>query len=435
MVESSKVGGANAQRNMKRNKRTPTNQPRRNRRSQVPRNGPLHTPLEKVSIRQIANTNSGRRWVLKALHPCGETETSATRIPDGSYTSSCIMERRDEFVLNCPEKDLNWTCAVYSLPFLYSSTLAIAWDSSSTPSDADLTTNVTDAILHSGSNINRVYDYKWVKWPSDKKLWYQWLPCQVFDHNLANEDKLIIKNQVQSLRRTAGGLTIEYDANTLTDSGRLVSAQYPSPLAQRNITVADGDKQSLLAWVMPAMLFGADALVQADPKSRQCEAREGDYTPFRHWEPVFNSATGADNLRVGLASAINATDYIPDKVGTGNNNVPLFGWGVACTLWMGMDATTKLRLKRRECLEFRTGPKSPYGPFVEQADSYDSRALAVYREYARLQPHSFPSSYNSSGKLLPAIIRILGGVLSNLGLPIISSVANPAANTIAGWFE
>lgn len=414
------------------------------------RDGTLGNPADPRTgrtMRQLGQTQLGATWCLRALHPCGEGLNLVPKVPDGALSDSVVMERRDEYVLSCPFDKLGagetWDAVVISVPALRTPTLAMAWHGP--VEEKDLYTVARTMIQNSGAAVTPATGQypAWVSVSGVENVSYTIMPCAALDKG--KEAKL--GDVFLSLRRTYCGLTTDYDANSLTDKGRVISGQFVGTLADtmgnvaKKITVTgtegvQADQKVIQDTFDLATYTGVplteDGLTQMDLKVRQAEAKSGDYMPIRFWEPVFTNASGADP---------SCADFVPqDKSVVGSDydtalanwNYPLKGWGFGMTFWRTMDKTTSLRLKRREGLEMNTSALSDFSPFSTPAYPADLRAQTVFREYCRQQPHSFDSSYNSLGGMLGDIVRGLGGVLGGLGIPIVSDIAPGLGGFLGG---
>lgn len=380
-----------------------------------------------------------------------------------------VLERRDEFNLYMPTdfaKDAQpgslqtWSCILISLPLLKTPLAAIAYDGIEV---RDIQSVALDLVQYLG-DASEVKDAKWVypNWqsinPIDSKSTGKiaFTICKMA--NLDDGKKTdSFADQFLTVRRTYCGMTVDFDSNTLTDKGRLVSGQFACRFAKHEfdttVKVAKPAQKEDEGWTLmgktDAPKVKADTidvvtstvthysieglpvsetqLTQMDSKVRQAEAKTGDYIPHRYWEPVFNNTAARDRGLFGLLGISDRSkDPSGDKTPT-NFNIPLDGWGIHQAFWLDMHATSSLRIKRREGIEMNTSAVSDYSPFTTPAYPSDDRALTVFREFCREQPHSFEACYNSLGGMLSNILGGIGSVLKNLNIPIVSDIAGVAA--------
>lgn len=414
-----------------------------------------------------------------------------------------MLERRDEFNLFMPssfapadkgELSLQtWSCIFISLPLLKTPLIAIAYDDVPVATIESFAIDIVQYLgdASEGASAKQWVYPSWQRYPQDPKLKLAFTVCKManLDDGKVTGD---FADQFLTVRRTYCGITVDFDANTLTDKGRLISGQFAckfakhefdtlqatkKPLNNRVIQVfrnksnpkitesfvavtadALGDPTATDAGSLEDALYdnsldvGAAApvvstvthysieglpvtetqLTQMDSKVRQAEAKCGDYIPHRYWEPVFNNTAARDR---GLFGLLRSTERNVDPSGTKtptNFNIPLEGWGIHQSFWLDMHATSSLRVKRREGIEINTSAASDYSPFATPAYPSDARALTVFREFCREQPHSFESNFNSLGGMLSNIIGGIGSVLRNLNIPIVSDIAEVAQPILQG---
>lgn len=379
------------------------------------------------TLRQgLGQTPNGSEWALKVLHPCGEHNTGVPKIPDGAAGNSVIMERRDEFNVEKPatlDSEI-WTVVVLQLPTLTRSLYAVC----GLPEDMTQD-NIRTSIDEMASAEALGYQYpSWVKFGAnsihgtvllmtelDKTLWG--------DRDVDNFVKLF-----KSVRRTYCGLTLDLDFNELTSKGRLISAQFQDVKELRSLHYTYGEEEALTddnidVFVLDHPPYVTAEMVQEDSKVRQAEAKTGDYSPQRMWQPVI-PLVGSQSAR----PMIEPKDFIDAPVPSTAFSFPLTiwfeGWGVGVTRWEGLHGTSSVRVKRKEGLEFVVGASSPYGPFQTDGYSMDAKAQAVVKEFSRTEPHSYEADFNSKGKLIGNLVQGLGGVLGNLGIPFANGIGN-----------
>lgn len=408
-------------------------------------------PRTSKTVRQLGQTVLGANWVIRALHPCGEGINIVPKIPDGALTDSVVLERRDEFDIKMPNVDPfikggTWNLLIVSIPVVKTPLAAIAYtDTATRASIQNAWTQVInrfgDATEKNAPN-NENYDptYTYPSWHVNAELYPQ---AAVTVCQMANLDSGKLANDMVSefltIRRTYMGTTMDFDANSLTNKGRLVSGQIAADFAEGQFDIraklGDPITSTQRAMFMGDIPLSETEITQQDSKVRQAECVEGDYAPNRFWEPVFLNSSSKD-LHVYTAIDPNNEDGFV-VTAKPNVNIPLKGWGYQISFWLSIQDTSSIRVKRREGLELNTSSRSDYSPFSTPAFPRDDRAQMIFREFCREQKHSFPACFNSVGGMLKDIVSTIGGVLSNLNIPIISDIARralPVANSIFDAF-
>lgn len=382
--------------------------------------------------------------MIRALHPCGEGINIVPKIPDGALTDSVILERRDEFNIKMPDADPfvkggTWNVMIVSIPVVKTPLIAIAY--SDTATRASMSAAFNNAVIRFGDASDPTstgYDasFYYPSWHFNATA-YPEVAVQVclmanLDYGKLADD--MVKEFI-TIRRTYMGTTMDFDANSLTNKGRLISGQVANDFARRTLDIiaAPGDPVTRTQTItyLGDIPFRETELTQQDSKVRQAECVEGDYAPNRFWEPVFNNSSAKD---ANVFSGSDTTDN-DDSSATAltNLNIPLYGWGHQISFWLSIQDTSSIRIKRREGLELNTSANSDYSPFSTPAFPRDDRAQMVFREFCREQSHSFPSCYNSVGGMLKDVISTISSVLTNLNLPVVSDITRritPIANAI-----
>lgn len=403
----------------------------------------------------------GANWALRALHPCGEGINIVPKVPDGALTDSVVLERRDEFDVKFPsvhwgpDKQTTWNLLIIQLPVVKTPIVALAYkDDVNREYMQQAWTAALDHFGDASMSTTAGYDKDYV-YPSWKAVGgLKDPPVCITIMNMANLDKDIaaisMSKEFLTIRRTYEGTTFDFDANALTDKGRLVSGQIASDLSKENLDIIeqivipekakpkdmlfdktyDAVAQTQSIYVYADIPLVETELTQMDSKVRQAEAKCGDYAPCRFWEPVFTNSTAKD------VAAFSNLDPNGKDAGVGapktNINIPLIGWGIKLSFWLSIHNTSSVRIKRREGLEMNTAKTSHYSPFSTPAYPRDDRAQTVFREFCRQQEHSFDANFNSLGGMLSNIVSSLGGVLGSLNLPIVSDLAKTLTPVLKG---
>nr|QVG60631.1 putative capsid protein [Helianthus astrovirus A]QVG60633.1 putative capsid protein [Helianthus astrovirus A] len=396
----------------------------------VPNRGDLMPVRRGGDLSRLGNTTSGSQWAMRVLHPCAEGLTFVPKVPDGALDSSVAFERRDEWQLKPPafaDKPTTWNIIVVEAPFLFAPIIAVAFSVSVTSTQQA----VKDALID-GLTKPDVYNKDWVAYGS---YYVKVLTPTVLDHwNPTSPQSLDnFASIMRSIRRTYCGTTLDLDAPTLANQGRLVVAQVPPGVTKqdgvptyRPEQTGDPTPDSVeMEWsfLLPPVSFNTE--VQTDLKVVEKQAKIGAYNPSRMW--------GCPDLteyyeRYGLRIHYDFTSqgYSSDQYKSGNYH--LRGWGWTVSNFEGISIAASIRLKRREGLELAPGNFSLFAPFATDGYLEDAKAISVVKAYFRRQAHSYPSSFNELNKMIPTLVAGLGSVLSSLGMPI----AGPLSQIVSG---
>lgn len=406
----------------------------------------------------MGSTYSGGCAALKVLHPCGEYDLDAVKIPDGAVSTSVVLERRDEYEIRTSSvinDDPSWTCLVIHQPFLIHRDLVLRWPSRVTPTDMQLY-NMIAAI-----NKENIYDsdatpptagvYPNFRFGSTLTgipaadpytvIEYSVLTSSTFTPALL-QGRDVHSSLYKDVRRTAAGYTTDLDASELYNQGRVVSGQW-TPSVTKGIVDQVGsaasptegaDPVSVVVnafdtWDYLAPAVSSSNIVSSDMFRRQAEAKYGSYMPIRlcSADVCFQSASSLRQINT-LPPGGNAVTTVSAQYNA--DDIHLCGWSVGVELWLNLDPHAELRMKVVEDLELDPAPTSTFSPFMSPGYPRDDRALTVMREFARISPHAYDADFNRLNKMFTNLINGLGGVLSGLGIPVLSNVAKPLASAI-----
>lgn len=375
-----------------------------------------------MAVMQLGSTVQGRKAALKILHPCGERMTEAAKYPDGAFTSSVVMERRDEFEIDnkiTAGGTPDWNCVIVDLPLLKATQVAIQWLITTDPTEAELV-NVLQIVL-SQSNTSGPFLYP--DWGpvtvNSKSFAATILISSTLSRNLAsiNPTLLDADGYFREVRRTYLGSTIDYDAPSLTDQGRVIAGQWAPDIVLDNVLVLDGSSNEP-AWRIDPPPMTSSAIVQSDLQVYQARSKFGLYMPVRIFSPTIEPTPAtAQELSVIVNSSLGIPAFRPADITAAGllTDLALKGWNSATSLWLNISHDTVLRLKRKEGIELVPAGDSVYSPFSTPALPDDLKARAIMREYSRMEPHGFPADYNELGGLFADIVDGIGGALQSLG--------------------
>lgn len=376
------------------------------------------------------------------------------KIPDGAVSDSVSLERRDEYTVSAPADYVNkdyktWDLVTLQLPFLVNSLFLIAGAPEDIGKWSDKLSQLIDQI-----NVGSLTPPMFPTWHQigvePGGVFFSICGSQVLDPQIKTftpkDDSgfIVPTNSTQleqffkSARRVALGITADLDANSLTDKGRLTSGQFPTKAIPKTYSTSGTDESGIHfvdnvynvnELTFPPVL--EQGITTQDLKSRQAEAREGDYSPARMWQPVveFVPAASFKPMTFELDSSEHPGPFLQPVL---TSNLCFDGWGSQVCHWQGIDVSSSVHILRKEVLELITGVNSTFGPFSTPAYARDEKALAVVSEFCRTQPHSFCADMNHKNGLLGSIVGGLGNALGNLGIPIISDIGNIAGDLISG---
>lgn len=386
-----------------------------------------------MPITQMGQTPSGRMAALKILHPNGECDEYTTKFPDGCANTTIALERRDEFKISCPSGTVegNWNCIIMDIPFFVMTQIAIRWDAKVTP---------TDALLNlAAKSVMEAPGFKKAQYPA-------FVPGRLtdfdFEYSILGASELTpryrgskagVAVDIKQMRRTYMGVTIDLDANSLADQGRVVYGQWKPDVtlatAYNNSVEPPPVVKNTYNLQTPAMTI--NNIVQSDELCYQAEAKHGLYAPIR---------TAEFDLPMTAAQEWRAIEvYYPGEdpgfVEPGDEELKdlwLRGWLIGTSHWSDLDHTASLRIKRKEGLELISAPAGVYAAFASMALPNDLRAMQIIQEFSRREPHGYPADYNELGTMLQKIIGGISGAVADLGLPVISDVAHTVHKTANG---
>nr|WPV63130.1 MAG: coat protein [Wufeng shrew permutotetravirus 15] len=408
------------------------------------RSGPGVNPADPRTDRaltELGNTGNGRSWCLKALHPNGEGINMVPKFPDGSVTTSVVLQRADRYDLKSPfTTDLPlWNVLIIDFPFLGLNRVAIAHQT------ADITDILLqDAVMHIlNKQPYSASSFFYPEWAdplattaaSGRLLATILCPKVLYpDDGLSNWF-----GTLKEVRRTYYGSTIDLNASALTDQGTATAGQFPPDVGQqtRSITELIGDPKEevvtstydVFTFTLPPMTV--DGIVATDQTQKyQDLAKEGLYTPLRYWSSnvPFTPISNARYVEAAHESGVVPTNFAGDV----RKDIFLAGFGTSVSLFNGLDKSASLSLKVNEGLELVPSVGSLYSPFLSPGFSSDARARDLCQEFARSSPHHYPADFNHSNGILGSIIGGLGSAIGNLGIPIISDIVGGLGDLIGG---
>lgn len=397
------------------------------------------------TVAQLGNTGPGRSWALKYLHPM-VTSTVNPKAPDGAYSMSAMIERRDLWDVGCPipppatGEGPNWNLVIIAAPFLRYSTIVCAWPVTITPTLGDLQT-----VVYHWDAYQDTSEFHYWHLESDLTVdgvYVKVLPCSTWDADggeramaghISKEQTQRYISYAKAFRRTYCGYTTAMSASDLYNEGVVVAGQWKADCTKKpqvqSVTTGSVDVRN--TWVYnypPAFLQDIE---QADEKKFDGEAKNGVYMPLRLWEPTVCDTQSVEYFNT--RGVVN-TDLPPEGIANEYDALNYFlkGWGFGVINYSGLDYKATIRISRVEGLELVPAQRSVYGPIATSAYADDNRAFQLAREITREQKHGFPSDYNDLGGMLGNILAGIGNAVGNLGIPVISDIARPVGNILGG---
>lgn len=377
------------------------------------------SPLWNAPLHALGNTENGAAWAVKALHPCTEGGSVMPKAADGAYTDSALLERRDEYSLSTPfdTQVETWTVWVVSTPYLNPGTIGIAAKAGLT--DGEMWQIVRRALGSPADGVNSRYPVWAPVTTITENAFFTRMGSDTWPLGNLGQPPLMA-DKVSTFRRTWCGLTCDLDAPSLKDQGRVVAGQFAAATALMNIDTNTADPENRASYKTEMFQWKEAEIVSGDSLSFQMEAKHGCYMPLRTWTQTYEPTAATESRHVVIAREDNTT-VVTNATELGYLLCKGAGWGVI--QFAGISSEASIRVKRREGLEFATPRNSPYSPFMTPGSPKDELAMSVVHEFGRTQPHAYPAKFNHSNGILSTIVANLGGVLSNLGIPIVSDLA------------
>lgn len=416
------------------------------------------------ALRNLGSTVNGANWASRVLHPNTENENlGMPKIPDGAYSSSCVLERRGEWKMlytKASSADTSpwnsaetYSCVLISSPILKHSLAAISYvDSEPSKEDFDeffskIQPNVDTEKYQAGTFISA---------DSGKDVFVKIFSCNVWDNDggifdgntdLTDEQVEIFQKYFKTCRRVAHGLTIDFDAPSLSDQGRVIACQVPADITKDVLdfkeTITEGDTAKTEVEVVTSSMtvyscerppMTVAEITGVDEKGHTGLAKDGVYIPSRYWDVGAKNFKGEDFYKLVLKAGteFKNVEDVSVKYSNAGRNYMLPGWGYSIAHFTDMSVSASLRIKFREGLEFSPNNDSPYTPFSSPGFTNDYRAMEVVKEFNRISAHAYPADYNDKGGMVSSIISTIGNVLENLNIPVVSNIAGAVGNIGGG---
>lgn len=386
----------------------------------------------------IADTAAGRRWALRALHPNDESAGGGAPIPDLSLSQSANLEVRHGTIVTAPNDAVtdksNWDCQFIVLPF-------------------------PDVALA----------YRRRKAGNDWSFFYILNPLQnqVTPGSFIHEDDThgfepgtlpALSESTTSTRQSFRGLTVELNANSISDQGYMTAGQWGAKPSMVPLVPSTKNGSQITAeidhYVVESIPGEPDQIIRQCPEAGQWTARQGVYIPCYPTDPTHpyestgvNVVNNSGDAIVSMGKPVllrgnnaDAIQYTPELVYYGTSSTAaatsacFINQNLATVIFSGLDHTANLFLKMRSGVECIPQRESPMAAFTETAPMVDTKALQFVQAMASRIPICYPAKYNSAGLLgaliaskAPAVAGALVNQIRSQMRPVITGIARKGA--------
>lgn len=351
----------------------------------------------------LGDTDTGREWCLKALHP-SDPATTGRGIPDGATGSSVILNYMSTYTLgpsSGSEGAWSFDMTLTPNPLVFGAAL------------------IKDSVSPSGA---------WTSMPNS----------QVSTAPGFLDRYAAFKKMARRWRLSYMSATVLQDSPDLTNGGTLIAAQIPTEC----ITLTSGQlKGTVKQATLPInSYFLSDMpsfeLLQGMPEAYCGPSRDGVYMPI-HLDRIDNEwrSPANDRLLVSAQGMSESTVCTPiptiaqfgpwpypsvtcafnDGTSVGGDTCPAdcnskFGYISARNL----NSTATIVVTIRAGFEVQCGPSSPLAPQLMPPGLYDPMAIRVYTTLVRSMKDAYPADYNDLGKLWNVVMTTARRVLPHI---------------------
>lgn len=346
----------------------------------------------------LANTEEGKRFVVKALHPA-DHELKTQQVPKGTNNTVCVT--LDEAFDIAPQGHLV-RLITYPHPI---APVVVEVD---TANDGTFSTRrVFVSTAWGGNNTGLV-------------------------NQMAMSPITALSTSVEAGRITHQSVTCELVAPALANQGRVASAQYTlySQRAYANTTFTGAGNSILGGGTLVKMYYVYDKPPEyesllAGHRAFTSQATSGAYVPLRLTDEFGWHATndicgglfvgkGSDNPPFNPNDLCNvvARDLIPNGISASTGYFPMM-WGTTAsvTYFSGLDVNANIHVRIRQGTECRTRPGTVLAGLSQVPPLADPLALKMYDEIAGRMEDAYPASYNDWATLKKKIASIGRAVL------------------------
>lgn len=417
------------------------------------------------------------RWIVKALHPAGDSPPEA--IPDAIVASTLFPEYREQAVVTCPAGVTTdtWDLMIIKPP---GNVLGARWVAGDAGSDFR---NV-GPVLATGGSGNVYMQAVGIDTPASAMSGITFGASITPAVDTHFETVWPTANPVV-WRKAASSITAYLTASAVADQGTVYASQLPREYIDfgnqmANIGAAGGVGQLYHAHLVQLPL-NEDDMVAVDPLVYVAQAREGVYLPLRPfgdlaWRPPVLAGTGPVS---GAGQTFNPDAilslYFPDGPASYNNGPQsrvatfpfvlgqppittppylnaFFGeprvapssvlwggpvdsnfdhWNTGIILFRGLAKDASVTLRIVDVVEQVPDSGSVFRPFVAPPSQYDPRAIETFYRVAESMAAAYPSSFNNLGLILNGI-RAAATMLAPHILPIAARGVAALAQRVLG---
>jgi len=358
----------------------------------------------------LGETESGRQWCVKALHPAEPLVTLAGIPDEDSYPVVFQNYAQSVTLLNpLPGNEGNWDADVFFFPHPYII-------------GAVRTTSATGVVT-----------------------WSTLLNEQIAGATFVVKKQTFL-GLVQRYRIAYMGITGYHDASAVSNNGLIAAAQYMDTSKMFNVTgyATSSWFRPCEGWPDPPRTF---TQLQSMPNAYYGAAREGVYVPYRlsqthqDWQNASDTVVHANN-----PWCLDADGYAGSIIPT-TAPQPGYPYGLAIGPYSTVtNAADWLLHRRSDCgvvqisikqiaqdasfsfyyrsgWEYQVLPGSTLSCFARSSPEYDPQAISAYFKISRELKDAYPANFNDLGKIL--------GVIANVAKEVVST-AFPIARPILG---
>lgn len=409
------------------------------------------------NLEKLGSTLAGSEWARRALHPCDETRSGGVKIPDSTDQRTAAVEDRHIAVLSGTDfaaEGKNWDIMLAIIPFP-DNPIVYRFRESGTSGWS---------YWHPLAGLNRTYAPGAMQYVTSGNM-----NLDVTDQNNSTIPRLVtvpgLSKEVTGFRHTFKGVTVELDANSLSDQGTVVAGQWPQSIssAPKPCWLPGSDfpvhlaeaingiiNQEVEHFIVDDFPDSVDAVLQKCPGSLYDRAKYGVYMPVGFLNAVHplakavasefedytqdadahyarkcggiiqmmqpNTDEGAEAGLFGgeivwtTSPASKTIDGLTATVGVATTTAGPTNMMTGVMLFAGLSRTANLMIKYRQGLEVAPTSKNPLHAAITDAAPMDETATKMVQLVNREVPLALPAKYNNLGLLLPMIGKVASAI-------------------------
>lgn len=354
----------------------------------------------------LGDTEVGKSWCLKALHPA------------------------DTSVLSAP-MPANETRSFASVAFQQMNTLTKPAAFAAQPWDLEIRV-LRDPVLLYAWRATQSGAADAVGFVFSSQYYNVGAPSYNANYNA-------LRGAAEKFRVTSHSVTAYFDASSQTDQGHVVAGQTDLPLmklAATTIPPPVADIAGQVPWVYYQDAVPTYDTILQTTRCYQGPATEGVYAPSKLQNLGAWVRTNQSNMMLGTPSSLTpfgflgaagvpaAETTIADFQNTfPYTTVPAGGLysvfdqtdsTITSVFFKNIAPASAVRTTMRWSLDLIVRPGTSYAPFVRMPPVEDRLALKMYSEVSRRMADAYPGSYNNLGALLGIVGKIATAVLPSL---------------------